>query len=417
MLGNMEIIEIANKIKKKGGTLYLVGGAVRDQLLGRKVHDEDYCVTGLSSKEFEELFPEAFKRGKFFGVYDIDHREFALARSEKKSGLGHKEFEVQTGKEISIEQDLSRRDITANSIAKEVLTEKIIDPFDGRTDLKNKLIKATTRAFKEDPLRVYRVARFAAQLEFEVEENTLKMMNELKEELKTLSKERVFDEFRKALSTNRPSIFFNTLRKADVLEIHFKEIYDLIGSIQPEKYHPEGDSYNHTIEVVDKSAELTNDLAIRFSALVHDLGKGTTPKEMLPHHYGHDTRGPELVAKFGRTVCIPNSWIKCGKTSAKEHMLGGIFEQMTPKKQVDFITRVSKSMIGLDGMKVVVLCDRARGGRTPEEVKFDVIGKEMLNQINGEYIKRKYDIKNEKDIGELLRQERIEWLKKNIKKY
>ena len=409
----MEIIEITNKIKEKGGSLYLVGGAVRDELLGKQVHDEDYCVVGLSSQEFEELFPKAFKRGKFFGVYDIDHKEFALARSEKKSGLGHKEFEVQTGKEISIEQDLSRRDITINSIAKEVLTNKTIDPFNGIEDLKNKVIRATTNAFKEDPLRVYRAARFAAQLEFEVEENTLKMMNELKGELKTLSKERVFDEFRKALSTNKPSVFFNTLRKADVLEIHFKEIYDLIGSIQPEKYHPEGDSYNHTMEVVDKSAELTNDLAIRFSALVHDLGKGTTPKEMLPHHYGHDKRGPELVAKFGKAICIPNSWLKCGKTSAKEHMLGGIFEQMTPKKQVDFITRVSKSMLGLDGMKIVVLCDRARGGKIPEEVKFDIIGKEMLSKINGEYIKKKYNIQNEKDIGELLRKERIKWLIEN----
>lgn len=409
----MEIFEIANKIDEKGGSLYLVGGAVRDELLGRQVHDEDYCVVGLSSQEFEELFPEAFKRGRFFGVYDINHREFALARSERKIGKGHKEFEVQTGKDILIEQDLSRRDITINSIAKEVLTNKIIDPFNGRNDLKNKIIRATTNAFKEDPLRVYRVARFASQLEFEVEENTLKMMNELKEELKTLSRERVFDEFRKALSTNKPSIFFNTLRDADVLEVHFKEIYDLIGSIQPEKYHPEGDSYNHTMEVVDKSAELTDDLSIRFSALVHDLGKGTTPKEMQPHHYGHDKRGPELVAKFGKAICIPSSWIKCGKTSAKEHMLGGIFERMTPKKQVDFITRVSKSMLGLDGMKIVVLCDRARGGKEPEEVNFDVIGKEILTKINGEYVKQKYNIENEKEIGELLRRERIEWLKKN----
>ena len=174
----MEIIEIANKIKEKGGSLYLVGGAVRDELLGRKIHDEDYCVVGLSSQEFEELFPEAFKKGKFFGVYDMNNKEFALARNEKKIGLGHKEFEIQTGKQISIEQDLSRRDITINSIAKEVLTNKTIDPFDGIEDLKNKIIRATTKAFKEDPLRVYRVARFAAQLEFEVEENTLKMMKE-----------------------------------------------------------------------------------------------------------------------------------------------------------------------------------------------------------------------------------------------
>ena len=412
----MEILEIANKIKEKGGTLYLVGGAVRDELLGREVHDQDYCVQGLEKNEFEKLFPNSFKRGKFFGVYDIEGKEFALARKERKSGEGHKEFYITTGKEITIKEDLARRDITINSIAKEVLTGKIIDPFKGKKDLENKIIRATTEAFKEDPLRVYRVARFASVLKFEVEDKTLEMMKSLKNELNTLSSERVFDEFRKALSTNKPSIFFQVLRKANVLDVHFKEIYDLIGKTQPEKYHPEGDSYNHTMIVVDKSAELTEDLKIRFSALVHDFGKGITPKEMLPHHYGHDKNGVALVEKFSKRLKIPNSWTKCGKVSAKEHMRGGIFNKMTPKKQVDFIERVSKSYLGLDGMKIVVLCDRWREEEIPEDIVFDKIGKECIAQINGEYIKKKYKIKDVKDIGELLRKERIEWIKKNVKR-
>ena len=412
----MEILEIANKIKEKGGALYLVGGAVRDELLGRKVHDEDYCVQGLNKNEFEELFPNAFKRGKFFGVYDIEQKEFALARKERKNGQGHKEFNIKTGKEITIEDDLSRRDITINSMAKEVLTGKIIDPYNGKQDLKNRIIRATTEAFKEDPLRVYRVARFASMLNFEVDKQTLNMMNEQKEELKTLSQERVFNEFRKALETNKPSIFFEVLRKADVLDVHFKEIYNLIGQAQPEKYHPEGDSYKHTMIVLDKSAELTKDLSIRFSALVHDLGKGITPKEMLPHHYGHDKNGIALVEKFARRLKIPNSWMKCGKVSAKEHMLGGIFNKMTPPKQVDFITRVSKSKLGLEGMKIVVLCDRWREEEIPKDIVFDEIGKECVNKINGEYIKQKYNIKEMKDIGDLLRKERIEWIKKNVKR-
>ena len=411
----MEIHIIANKIKEKGGTLYLVGGAVRDEILGRDVHDEDYCVVGLSSEEFEELFPEAFKRGKFFGVYDIEAKEFALARKEKKQGKGHKKFEIITGKQITIKEDLERRDITINSIAKEVLTGKIIDPYGGKQDLQNKMIRATSKAFKEDPLRVYRVARFASQLKFDVEENTLKMMNDLKEELTTLSEERVFDEFRKALSSSKPSIFFEILKKAEVLEVHFKEIYDLIGKTQPEKYHPEGDSYNHTMIVVDKSAEATNDLNIRFSALVHDLGKGITPKEMLPHHYWHDKNGVKLVENFGKRLKIPNSWVKCGKVSVKEHMLAGIFDRMTPKKQVDFIEIVAKSKLGLDGMKIIVMCDRGQRDNL-EDIKFDVIGKECIRQINGEYIKQKYNIKDMKDIGELLRKERIEWIKKNVKR-
>lgn len=407
----MEVLEIANKIKEKGGNLYLVGGAVRDELLGKEVHDEDYCVTGITSKEFEELFPEANLRGKFFGVYDINGKEFAMARKEKKSGIGHKGFEIETNKNISIEDDLKRRDITINSIAKEVLTGKIIDPFNGVEDIKNNIIRATSESFKEDPLRVYRVARFAATTGFKAHENTLKMMNNLKDELNTLSKERVFVEFRKALASSKPSIFFEILREADVLDVHFKEIYDLIGSIQPEKYHPEGDSYNHTMIVVDNSAKLTEDLKIRFSALVHDLGKGITPKWMLPHHYGHDEKGVKLVENFGKRIGVPNSWIKCGKISAKEHMRGGIFNKMTPAKQVDFITRISKSMLGLDGMKIVVVCDRWREETMPTDIKFDVIGKEILQKIDGNTIKEKYKIKDERQIGDLLRNKRIELIK------
>lgn len=407
----MEILKIAEKIKDNGGNLYLVGGAVRDELLGKEVHDEDYCVTGLSDKEFEKLFPEAHLRGKFFGVYDIDGKEFAIARREKKIEIGHKGFEIETNKNISIEEDLKRRDITINSIAKEVLTGKIIDPFNGVEDIKNKIIRATSESFKEDPLRVYRVARFAATTCFEVEENTLKMMNNLKDELNTLSKERVFVEFRKALASSKPSIFFEVLKKANVLDSHFKEIYDLIGSTQPEKYHPEGDSYNHTMIVVDNSAKLTDDLKIRFSALVHDLGKGITPKWMLPHHYGHDEKGVKLVENFGKRIGVPNSWLKCGKISAKEHMRGGIFNKMTPTKQVDFITRVSKSMLGLDGMKIVVTCDRWRDKEPPKDVNFDMLGKEILRKIDGNKIKEKYKIKDEREIGILLRNKRIELLK------
>ena len=407
----MSIIEIANIIKENGGTLYLVGGAVRDEIMNRKVHDEDYCVTGIEKETFEKLFPNAYKRGKSFGVYDIENKEFALARKDKKIGKGHKEFEVQNGKDITIEEDLARRDITINSIAKEVLTGKIIDPYGGIEDIQNKIIRATTDSFIEDPLRVYRVARFASQLNFAVEENTIKMMKKIKKELKTLSPERVFTEFRKALKSDKPSVFFEVLKKANVLDVHFKEIYDLIGQTQPVEYHPEGDSYNHTMIVVDKSAILTDNVEIRFSALVHDLGKGITPKEMLPHHYGHDKNGVKLVENLGNRLKIPNSWVKCGKVSAKEHMLGGIFNRMTPKKQVDFITRVNKSLLGLDGLKIVVICDRWRNEDMPTDVNFDEIGKECISKINGRYIEEKYKIKDREKVGELLRQERIKWIK------
>lgn len=273
------IIDIANIIEKNGGRLYLVGGAVRDKLMNKPPHDEDYCVTGISSEKFEKLFPESFKRGKVFEVFDLDGKEFALARTEKKTGTGHKNFEVTCNSNITIEEDLSRRDITINSMAQDVITGEIIDPYGGRKDLQNHIIKATTSSFKEDPLRVYRAARFSSKFNFEIEPETLKLMNELKPELNLLSAERVFEELRKALNTDYPENFFNNLRRADVLDVHFIEIYKLIDALQPEKYHPEGDAYNHSMLALKKATELTKDEKIRFSALVHDLGKGGNTKK------------------------------------------------------------------------------------------------------------------------------------------
>lgn len=408
----MDIIEIAQKVNENGGALYLVGGAVRDKMLGRNVHDEDYCVTGITSEEFQKLFPEAHTRGKSFEVFDIDGKEFALARVETKNGKGHKEFEIKTGKEISIEEDLSRRDITINSMALNVLTGKLIDPFNGKEDLEKGILKATTEKFKEDPLRVYRVARFSAELGFTIEENTLKLMNSLKGELSTLSKERVFVEFRKALASSKPSNFVNSLKEANVLDIHFKEINDLIGSIQPEKYHPEGDSYNHTMLAVDKSAKLTDRLEVRYSVLLHDLGKGATPKEMLPHHYGHDKAGVPLVRNLSARLGVPNSWRKCAVLSAEEHMRAGIFEKMGTRKQVELLEKLSKSVLGLEGMEIVVECDKTSSRPDNGFYRFTTLGKRMIEEVNGSMVN--LENKQGKEIEETIKKARINWLK-NLK--
>ena len=414
--------EIANKIKQAGGNLYLVGGAVRDELLGKTIHDEDYCVTGITAEQFQKLFPEAHIRGKAFAVFDIDGKEFAMARTESKQGTGHKEFEIKTDPKITIEEDLSRRDITINAIAKDVLTGEIVDPFNGREDLKNKIIRATTKHFKEDPLRVYRVARFSAQLGFDVENETINQMMKLKSELNSLSSERVFTELRKALATEKPSIFFEILRKANVLDVHFKEIQNLIGVEQPPKYHPEGDAYNHTMLVLDMASDLTKDyeeerkLEIRFSTLVHDLGKGVTPKEQYPHHYGHEDAGVDLVGKFGNNIKAPNNWIKCGKTACREHMRGGIFYKMKPSTKVDFIERVDKSLLGLDGLQIVVISDKISGGRPTDvnDINFEKIGKMCLNEINGDYIQNKFGLKPGIQFGNKLHEERIKWMKEHL---
>lgn len=439
--------EIAQKIKQAGGTLYLVGGTIRDHLLNVPITDKDYCVTGLTKEQFQILFPEAKIQGKDFPVFILNQTEIALARKERKVGKGHKEFEVLTSPEITIEEDLARRDLTINSIAQDVLTEEIIDPFNGREDIVKRILRKTTDAFAEDPLRVYRVARFMATLyqdfvcierqcknftvqkdeiinqekinqpivNFTIEPDTLKAMEQLKPELRNLSKERIFTEFRKALASSKPSLFFETLRQANVLEVHFPEIANLIGQTQPEQYHPEGDAYNHTMIVVDNTAKLTDNLAIRFSSLVHDLGKGITPKEMLPHHYGHDEKGIKLVQSLGNRIGIPNLWLKCGKTAAKWHMKGGIFEQMTPKKQVELIEAIGKSMLGLEGLKIVVACDKNRYSSdlqtTLNRVQFDKLGEECLSTISGERIGKKYPNLQGKAFGEKLHEERINWIK------
>lgn len=418
-----DIKSIANKIEQAGGKLYLVGGAVRDELLGKATHDEDYCVTGITFEEFQNLFPEAHIRGKAFSVFDMQGKEFALARTESKQGKGHKEFEIKANPNITIEQDLARRDITINAIAKDVLTGEIIDPFNGRKDLQNKIIRATTEHFKEDPLRVYRVARFATKLKFSVEKETINMMTELKNELESLSEERVFAEFSKALQSEKPSIFFEVLKEANLLDIHFKEIKDLIGAEQPPEHHPEGDAYNHTMLVLDMASDLTKDLEedrkleIRFSALVHDFGKGVTPKEEYPHHYGHEIAGAELVGKFGKKLKVPNNWIKCGKIACREHMRGGIFYKKKPSKKVEFIERVDKSILGLDGLQIVVTSDKTSGDRNnnANEINFEKIGKECINKINGEYIQNKYKLKPGIQFGNKLHEERIKWMKEKLK--
>ena len=413
----MDIKEIAETIKQNNGTLYLVGGAIRDEIIGKEIYDKDYCITGISKEKFLELFPKAKILGKSFEVFEIAHMQFALARKETKQGKGHKEFRIETGEKITIEQDLERRDITINAIAKDVLTGEIIDPYGGIADINNKIIKATTEAFKEDPLRAYRVARIAAQTEFEVEKETLKQMENLKEELITLSKERIFIELRKALETKKPSIFFNVLRSANVLEVHFKEIYDLIGSLQPEQYHPEGDSYNHTMIVVDKSTELNEDTAIRFACLVHDLGKGVTPKELYPHHHGHDEKGVKLVENLGNRINVPNLWKAYGKVASKEHMKGGIFYKMTPAKKVQFIERVAKTKLGLDGLQIVVIADKcSTRDIKEEEISFAEIGKRCIQEINGEVIKSKYPSIEGEQIRERLHAKRVSWMKEEENK-
>lgn len=411
----VDIQEIAKIIKQNGGNLYLVGGAVRDELLGIISHDEDYCVTGISFAEFKSLFKEAFIKGKDFPVFSIDNKEFAIARKERKIGLGHNSFDIETDKKITIEEDLKRRDITINAIAKEVLTGKFIDPFNGINDLNNKIIRAVSSHFSEDPLRVYRSARFASQLNFEVDDNTIKMMSSIKNELLSLSVERVTTEFYKALLTDHPSIFFNVLKKANVLDVHFKEIYNLIDVEQPFIYHPEGDVYNHTMVVLDKVAYKTKHfedkrkLELRFAALVHDIGKSLTLKEEYPHHYGHEEKGVNLIKIIGKRLKLSNRLIKCGVAASLEHMKGGIFDNMKNSIKVRFIERINNTILGLDGLQIIVNADK---NYEKENVNnFSKIGYEVLNCTNGSKIIKEYGIKESTKVAHIMHEVRVNYLK------
>ena len=239
------------------------------------------------------------------------------------------------------------------------------------------------------------------------------MMKGIKNELKYLPKERVFMEFKKALETNKPSIFFNVLKKAEVLDVYFMPIYKLIGALQPEKYHPEGDSYNHTMIALDKACNETTDLKIRFSVLVHDLGKGETPKEEYPHHYNHEKRGVKIVERFSSELGVPKSWEKCGKVACLEHMRGGIFNKMKPAKKVEFIERIDKTILGLHGLQIVVNCDKSRNDEVNKELyDFETIGKRCLEEVTAKKLIEKYNLKEGKSLGERLHQERVEWMKR-----
>ncbi len=400
----MSPIEIANLIANNGGRLYLVGGAVRDEIMNRPINDYDYCIVGLSNTEVLKLFPEALSYGKSFPVFNINGNEYALARKEIKTSLGHKGFDVIADKNITIEEDLLRRDITINSIAKDVLTGEYIDPFRGIEDIKNNIIRATSNAFIEDPLRVYRVARFAAQLNFEVSENTIDLMKQINSELDTLSVERIYTELVKVFKSSKPSEFFKVLRRSNSLNIHFKEIYNLIGKTQPEKYHPEGDAFNHTMIVLDKVATETDSDELVFAALVHDLGKGTTPKEMLPRHLGHEERGVNLVKEFCKRLKFPNSYEKVGVVACKEHMKAGIFNEMRIPTKVDFIERIAKSAIGLKGLEILANADNTKA----KPLRFADVGEEMLETVNAKNYPKDMEYKV---LKEKLRNERIEWLK------
>jgi len=323
-----------SKIDHKIGQVFLVGGAVRDELLGIEPTEHDWVVVNSSR---EKMLSEGFTQvGKDFPVFlhPNTREEYALARQERKTGQGHTEFTTHT-EQVSLEEDLLRRDLSINAIAKSGQGD-LIDPYGGTEDLNNRVLRHVSDAFSEDPLRVLRVARFMAQLsrlDFEIAPETIELMKAMSSgaELSTLAPERVWRETEKALESDKPSLYFESLRKVGALRVLFPEIDCLFGIPQRPEFHPEIDTGVHTMLSLDRICELSDDPVLRFAALTHDLGKGTTPKDLLPSHRGHELRSAELTRKLCARLRIPNAYKKLAVIVAEHHLLCHKSLRLAPK--------------------------------------------------------------------------------------
>jgi len=318
---------------------YLVGGSVRDHLLGLPIKDRDWVVVGASP---EEMINHGYRSvGKDFPVFlhPDTNEEYALARTERKTAPGYKGFAVHAAPDVTLEQDLVRRDLTINAIAQDS-NGKLIDPYNGQQDLKNKTLRHVSSAFTEDPVRVLRIARFAARFNFTIADETKTLIQQMidAKELEHLVPERVWQELAKALQTKQPSIFFTSLREAGALKALFPEVDRLFGVPQVPKWHPEVDTGIHVMMVIDQAARLSNDIAVIFAALCHDLGKGTTPQDILPQHIGHEERSIKLTEQLCQRIRAPKDIHTLAVKVAEYHTHMHLLMELKPKTILKVIT-------------------------------------------------------------------------------
>ncbi len=291
--------------------VYLVGGAVRDEQLGIPLKERDWCVVGATPSE---LLDQGYKQvGKDFPVFlhPETHEEYALARTERKTAPGYHGFSVDFSPKVSIEDDLLRRDLTINALAKDS-DGRLVDPYGGIRDIENRVLRHVSEAFSEDPVRVLRVAKFAARFAgqgFRIAGETMSLMRKMVDqgEIDALVPDRVWKETEAALRRGNSRVYFEVLRSCGALERLFPEIDALFGVPQPAKWHPEIDTGLHTMLVLDQVEVLSDSLDVRYAALTHDLGKGTTPKSQWPSHPGHEARGCSLIRKLSERLPVPKS--------------------------------------------------------------------------------------------------------------
>lgn len=359
----MKESELVRQIHMAGGRIAVVGGWVRDSLRGVEPKDKDYVISGVGEDEFISLFPEAQKVGRSFPVFLLrvngEASEIAFARTERKTGKGYRGFCVQSSIDVTIEDDLSRRDTTINAMALELFedgaTPQLINLFSGEADVERGIIRAVSSCFTEDPVRALRAARQAAEFGYDIEPNTIRYMHLCREELEGEPQERIFAELSRALAAPRPSVFFRSLLSADLLDLIFPEIFALIGKTQPKAFHPEGDAFEHTMATVDAVASRTENLVVRFAALVHDIGKGVTPEDLLPHHYGHEVKGLAVLEKWDSRMGFPKLWRRVADFVIAEHMRAPRLKKAG--KIVDFLISLSKLPVPARDVLQIFLVD------------------------------------------------------------
>ena len=348
--------------------IYLVGGAVRDKLLGLKPREHDWVVVGATPTELES---QGYKQvGKDFPVFlhPKTHEEYALARTERKTAPGYYGFDVHAAPDVTLEEDLLRRDLTINAIA-ESNDGQLTDPFNGQQDLENKLLRHVSPAFSEDPVRILRVARFTARfahLGFTVAPETNQLMRDMVDagEVDALVAERVWAETDRALGEKTPTRFFEVLRDCGALEKLFPEIERLYGVPQPEKHHPEIDTGVHTMMVLEQAARLSSEPIVRFAALVHDLGKGTTPKDQWPKHINHEERGVPLVEAMCERLRAPKAYRELAVAVTRYHLHYHRAAELKP-------TTMLKTLNAVDALRrperfeqFIAACEADSRGRT-----------------------------------------------------
>jgi tRNA nucleotidyltransferase (CCA-adding enzyme) len=348
--------------------VYLVGGAVRDGLLGLAVKERDWVVVGSTRADLLRLNYREVGRDFPVFLHPESHEEYALARLERKVAPGYRGFAVEFGPEVTLEEDLARRDLTINAIAQSS-DGTLIDPYGGRRDIEARTLRHVSDAFVEDPVRILRVARFAARFAgfgFHIAPETMALMRSMVErhEVDALVAERVWQETEKALREPKASVFFAVLRECGALQIIYPEIDALFGVPQPARWHPEIDTGIHTLLVLDQAVALSSEISVRFAALVHDLGKATTPRSEWPSHHGHEERSVALIESLCERLRIPGEYRDLALLVARYHGRVHRAFELTPQTLLEFLEKADAFRRAERFSQVLLACEADARGRT-----------------------------------------------------